>query len=620
MKKAIVLIGMIVIIGCGDEKGKQEILGEARLSLLSDCEEMEAMLRDVYEKYSHYWGGNVLLSDYGTGDEMVGGKPEGEREYSTTNIQEKGVDEADFVKTDGEFIYLLSSDRFVIVKAYPVEEFSTSVTLPVEGWPLEMFINGDRALIFSSTYFQNGFPEGFTSDEIFPHYSPITKITVLDITSRQSPEVEYELYIDGFYITSRMVKDTVYMIGSYFLEIWDKDDIKTERILPRYYLKGKEKKVGNLCECNEFYRPPEAYDLSTLYVLSINLSKPLTTPSATAVVGSWGEVYASKNSIYIASPKNYFYFAGPVLETLSPVSTSDEETFIHKFDIGSNPEKAIYKASGKVRGRVLNQFSMDEEGEYFRIATTEGWGDEAANYLFVMEEEANSLKQIGSIEGIAPGENIYSARFIGDKGFIVTFRRVDPLFTVDLREPQNPRIVGELEVPGFSTYIHPMDDNHLITLGVDMETGWNLQLQMFDVSELDAPKLMFKEVIEGWSEAEWNHKAFTYYPPKNLLVVPVLRYDWNGNGFSGFLSYKVTIKDGFSKLGEIDHTPTEKVCVKYYDEEYCYYPYNNPRRSIVIEDYLYTISELFLKVNEIGSAQSIKTIDLPSYYPYYILY
>ena len=250
-------------------------------------------------------------------------------------------------------------------------------------------------------------------------------------------------------------------------------------------------------------------------------------------------------------------------------------------------------ASGTVPGRILNQFSLDEEDGFLRIATTTGWGRDASNHVFVMEQEADSLEVVGSVKDIAPTETIQAVRFLGDVGFVVTFERVDPLFTLDLSNPYQPRLVGELEIPGFSSYLQPLGDNHLIGLGrnADEITGQvlGLQLSLFDVSDLANPRRtgLYQFPGEGWggySEAEHDFKAFSLFPDQGILALPVQVGNWWNWQPAGLQVFRVGIASGFEFLGEIQHT-------------------QEIRRSFRIGDYLYSYSANEIQVHVLDKPQ-----------------
>jgi uncharacterized secreted protein with C-terminal beta-propeller domain len=273
---------------------------------------------------------------------------------------------------------------------------------------------------------------------------------------------------------------------------------------------------------------------------------------------------------------------------------------------------------------------MDEEGGFFRIATTSGhWEREQntwTNAVFVLAAQGGRLRSVGELNGLATGERIYSARFEGDRGYLVTFRKVDPLFVLDLSVPTRPRIAGELKIPGFSSYIHPLDRDHLLTIGRDaVDTGGGfslfqeLTLQVFDVSDPAAPRLMHKKVFgkrASSSEALYDHKAFNFFASRGLLAIPFLDYSPRpGSGFQSTLEvFRVTLQDGIELAGSIDHADLARVAV------YRGYPWRwtpEVRRSVMMEDFVYSISTGGLKVNPVQDLLStLVTVPFPDPLPW----
>jgi uncharacterized secreted protein with C-terminal beta-propeller domain len=328
-----------------------------------------------------------------------------------------------------------------------------------------------------------------------------------------------------------------------------------------------------------------------------------------------GQVYASTDSIYVTAP--YYSWTNQ--------GYADYGTQIHKFSIATDSGKPAYIASGKVDGTILNQFSMSEWKGDLRVATTDwNWNgaSEQHNNLFVMRAKGKKLSVIGSIKGIAKNEQIYAGRMFGDKGYLVTFRQTDPLFTLDLSDPTNPRVAGELKVNGFSSYIHPMGDDLLLTIGQDATdegrvTG--MHLQVFDVSNPAKPTRKFHEKVAtestySWSAAQHDHHAFTYDPVTGTLAIPVQEYQSNAY-YSGLFVYDVDKKDGFELLGKVDHGELadpfiqkqcddaraakngsdQYVCGKDYMKQMRgQYPID---RSIVVDKYLMTLSPVGLEIH-----------------------
>ena len=284
-----------------------------------------------------------------------------------------------------------------------------------------------------------------------------------------------------------------------------------------------------------------------------------------------------------------------------------ERTIIHKIAIDNG--NIEYKTQGYAPGTALNQFSMDEYNGYFRIATTTSTA-ESKNHLYVLD---SNLNIVGKVEDLAAGERIYSARFIGDKAYMVTFRQIDPLFVIDLEDPYNPGVLGYLKVPGVSDYLHPYDENHIIGVGRDAtEEGrmLGMKLSLFDVSDVANPTEVSKYIIgeRGTSsEALYDHKAFLFSKEKNLLVLPVsLVEDGKYNAFQGAYVFSLDLENGFVLRGTVSHSNATG------EEEGYYYDYlAQVRRSLYIDDVLYTISRSMIKMNSLEDISEINKLDLP---------
>ena len=302
----------------------------------------------------------------------------------------------------------------------------------------------------------------------------------------------------------------------------------------------KTVEFGNLASCEKHYLPSVEAGMNLVSVLSVDMGAPAEPGTTATVIGEGGQIYASANAIYIASNLWNGWLGGV------PGAMEDfEVTAIHKFDITTDGSEAVYAGTGKIAGSVLNQFSMSEFEGHLRIAhTRRDWDTgESENRVSVLADNGEGqLETVGALEGLAPGEDIYSARFMGDKGYVVTFETVDPLFTIDLSEPTNPTLVGELKIPGFSTYIHPMGDDHLLTIGqhtVENEWGgfWveGIQLTIFDVSDFANPKQAHKIVLDNaaWSSAVYDSKAFTFHSDTGLLAIPLSAWGDLGMDFPG---------------------------------------------------------------------------------------
>lgn len=539
--------------------------------------------------------------------------------FSSTNVQEFGVDESDVVKTDGEYLYMLVGSELRIIKAYPADAMAQVASVPLDGsnWSnSQLFLNGDRviaitqpSIIFfndvdvidksvdSATDEDERAPATFTVlspveliDEFGLYYDhQKTAVTLIDIADPTAPTVQAEWELDGYYVDSRMIDGVLHLVLKQSpripveLEVDDVDVTNIAKYIPSFSVSFEDGSddTGMLIAWDDFYRPadPDGYNITTVVTLDTN--DRTSVFSSVAIMADPGAIYASTSALYLTDP-NFDYF-GDYRETLD----------IHKFSLSKDGVQ--YQASGSVEGRLLNQFSLSEHEGYLRVATTTGqpWAWDAQiskNHIFVLGQSGEALEVVGAVEDIAPGEQIYAARFLGERGFLVTFRRVDPLFTIDLSNPTDPRVAGELKVPGFSEYIHPLGENHLLTLGrAATEEGMTLglQLSIFDVSNFSDPQLVVTKEIGGrgtYSEAEHNHKAFVYYAQENLLAIPV---DLYGDGweheFSGLQIYDISPESGITLRGQISTNP---------QPELDYPAYWGWSRGMFVEDVVYAVTEI----------------------------
>ena len=339
--------------------------------------------------------------------------------------------------------------------------------------------------------------------------------------------------------------------------------------------------TSTLLTAGHTYLPVTPTDNNLLSVVSFNVDDDTAGPDAsTTVAGVSGSVYASASNLYVSATHwgNWW----------DPADTGST-TNIYQFDLQDADVQLT--AMGAIPGVTLNQFSLDESDDgLLRVATTSGFGDTATSGIYTLAASAGNLQTIGSVTGLAPGERIYSVRFIGDRGYVSTFRQVDPLFVIDLANPAKPRVVGQLKVPGFSSYLHPLDATHLLGIGRDVDpatgTVLGLQLSIFDVSDPANPKRSATYTFAGdgwqsWSAALWDHHALSWFAKQGILALPVQQGDW-WQGSNGLIVFKVdpSSTDGFQNLGEIKH--------------------DDPvQRSIRIGDFLYSVSAGEVKVHRL---------------------
>jgi hypothetical protein len=575
-------------------------------------------------------------------------------DHSKTNNQVAGVEEADMVKTDGTYLYLVAGKTLRVIRAWPPEKTEQLAEVAVEGTPGRLFVVGDRALVYSSLGSSSQKPctYGYACDFIGDGHP--TKITVLDLGDRRSPKVVRELTLSGSLISARRIGAAVHTVISAPGITFSDLEYHPERVrlcnemsqlsillafealrqknvskiletdlggwLPTVFdtaVQGGKKNL--LAQCGGFFRSSQESGGQFTTVLSLDMtgSSPAT---ASTIVSRPGAVYGSRSALYISVPhqrtqSRWWY---------PSMSGQDEASTVHKFALESDPPRSRYLASGVVKGRVLNQFAMDERDGYLRIATTSGRvpSPNVHSTLTVLEQQGPALVQAGIVDKLAPREDIRSVRFAGDRGFIVTFKKTDPLFVIDLADPQHPEVLAELKIPGFSTYMHMMDDGHLLTIGYDADDqgsfAWftGVMLQIFDVSTPTKPRLEHREVIGtrgSSSEALNNHLAFNYYAKRGLLALPITVCEGGSGGgsygtqmtFSGLMVYDVAAGSGFKLRGKVDHKPSDAIsCGNWWTNAA-----SQVKRSIFMEDYVFSISEERVKVNRLDDlAEDISSL------------
>ena len=639
-----------------------------------------------------------------------------EGEFSETNNQESGVDEADFLKTDGFHIYMLNGQLLLIMGVPEFGNLTMESNLTIEGNPTQMMIEGDRLVISSSIYYWN-LPadsdlRNLMSKEVtmtdnkddstytYTKVQNLVKYTVVDITNRSSPVIEKEMYIEGNYHTARMVDGTVRSVThlwTYFHEIrtwvdlpddyWSEDDLDirmeiwndsvnqtilqneqaiSELTLDDFVPHIYEMREGEIFthpltyeKCTEFSASSDSAGRGFTTIMTIRMLDDEASLEVDHITSSWAHVYSSKDTLVLAEPANDMWW-------FWRNSDWEDATNIHSFDI-SDSNHTHYVASGRVEGTVNDQFSISEHNGDIRVASTSDnwgmwwrtaelddngdpvWGGPTNQVTVLSDDGEGQLVQIGFIGEIAEGETIWSARFVGDRGYLVTFMNIDPLWVLDLSDPSNPEILGELEVPGVSTYIHPVGDNHLLTIGIapgenGLGLDWSMtQVSLFDVSNTSNPTLSDSMMLTpgyadetcdeimscGWSwsysEATYEHKAFTFWAPESLLAVPLSThryvydeveiegrvYSHYGYEYVSMLKMiNVDIENGsLSDHGQVEHS-------EFYNEEGLSSWWSGStsiRRSIFMGDYVYAFSTGGVTVHRTDNLQLTVELELPGY-------
>lgn len=577
-------------------------------------------------------------------------------DYSETNIQVAGVDEADIVKTDGKYIYTVSKNILTISEAYPPEnaKLLSKIELSSGSNPNEIFIDGNNLLVFGArSYFAKSLDEMEILKGVEPYtvnlWSNLTFVEIYNISDRQNPAPKRKLEFAGSYLSSRKIDNYVYFVLNSYPDyrILEKDKISDDEIkniIPVFRdLKekeiNKEKEFEPLVDCSEISYIEPIADARYISVIGLAIDDYTKEPTKEVILGSSQNIYASLENLYIVNAQ-YQYSRGLLEEIIGTVGDSREKTEIYKFSL--NKDKIQYLTKGEVPGTILNQFSMDEYDSYFRIATTKHsfiGRSQPSNNVYILDKD---LKITGSVEDIAPGETIYSARFMGKKGYLVTFKKIDPFFTLDLSNPKDPKIIGKLKIPGYSDYLHPYDENHIIGIGkntIEAEEIWGddfewhqgIKMAIFDVTDFENPREMHKVVIgDRGSDSPIlrDYKAFLFDKDKNLLVIPILlaeipedmkqdpkraRNLYGEYTFQGSFVYDISLDKGFVFKGRITHYNSDEI----FKKSGYYFSGGNlsVKRNLYIDDYLYSISDGKILINSLNDLSEKGKIEFLSKIP-----
>jgi inhibitor of cysteine peptidase len=520
--------------------------------------------------------------------------------YSTTNIQVAGVDEADTVKNDGKYIYTVSTEYdyptmwnvIYIVKADPQDpKVIAKITFDNNTYPAGIFLSEDssRLAVLASQYQVIAYDA--TRSEvamIYPYQSEVnTFIYVYDISDKAYPVLARNFTISGSYFNSRMIGNYVYAVVSQPAYVLN--DVVT---LPRVY---QETKVSDVAPSSVYYADtiPSYFTFTTFIGLNI-LDDAQEPTNMTIMMGGTSAMYVSMNNIYVTYP-----------------TWSEQGQYTSIYRVRVNGSALAFEAKGSVAGYVLNQYSMDEHNGYFRVATT--W---QKNNVYVLNM---NLSLVGKLENLAEGESIYSVRFMGNKGYVVTFRQTDPFFVIDLNNPTDPKVAGELKIPGYSSYLHPYDENHVIGLGKENNT---VKLSLFDVTNVNAPTETAKYIVNGDpadSQALQDPKAFLFDKQKELLVIPmsITQYSYiniteeerargevslQQSFWQGAYVFNLNLNNGFVLRGNVTHIED--------NSEQKPPPYYQINRALYIGNTLYTVSNERVQLNSLENLALIAEVDL----------
>jgi Beta propeller domain len=537
------------------------------------------------------------------GEAEPGAAPVTQREgSSTTNVQEQGVDEPDAVKSRGSLVFAIAGNQLHAIDASGAAPKLLG-SLPVEGFGHELLLFGDRLLVFSRTF--GAEPEPLPGPRPAQAVgSPIygndtTLLTEVDGGDPAAMRIVRTEKVPGSFVSARLTGRTARVVvsapspGIYEPSLRG----RVAGWMPRRVLTDAasgRSSSRRLAPCRRVRRPVAFSGLDLLTVLTVDMSKGLPAVDSDAIESGGEIVYASPRGLYVATQR----------WTDQPNSSSEEPprtfTAIHHFD-ASEPGRTSYRASGRVPGYLLNQFSMSEHEGALRVASTETptwWGanqaDEGQSFVTTLDRSGPALLQLGQVGGLGKGERIFAVRFIEDAGFVVTFRQIDPLYALDLADPRSPRVLGELKILGYSAYLHPLRNNRLLGVGQDAtEEGQRqgTQLSLFDISDLRSPRRIHQRPLGfgSSSEAEYDHHAFLYWRPARLAVLPVQSQD-----LVGAAGFTVSSAAGINEVGRASH------------------PQAPVRRALVVGGRLYTLSDEGLEQDSLTSLAEEAWLPLPA--------
>ena len=520
-------------------------------------------------------------------------------DFSKTNVQVEGVDEADVVKTDGEYIYYAKDNQVIVIRAYPAEESGVISRIKMDYPVSNIYVKGNKLVVFSAEkYIYYDYTLEKPENE-----GPQTTLSIFDVSDKFDPKKVREFGMEGTYFNSRLIDNYLYYIITNPAYVHDEE----------VFLPGiRENNTWRKVEVEQIWYPNNTRGWLQYYtVASIDVEDTdAQLHSEIFLLDSGSTIYASPTNIYLTS------------------QGWQCNTTITK--IGVDNGDITFKANGTIPGYILNQFSMDEYNGYFRVATTDHDRKTglSGNNLYILNSD---LTIVGSLEDLAPGEDIYSARFMGNRCYLVTFKKIDPLFTIDLSDHEAPKVLGKLKIPGYSDYLHPYDENTLIGIGketVESEEGdfaWyqGVKISLFDVSDVNNPKELSKiEIGDRGTEspALYDHHAFLFSKSRNLLVIPILEAKINEDVFAGSapdnfygeFSYQGAYvfdisRDGVELRGIVTHLDDNVDLIKsgfWFHSEY------QIERSLFIEENLYTLSQGMIKINNLNTLSELSAIDL----------
>ena len=504
---------------------------------------------------------------------------------SETNNQVEGIEEGDIAVTDGQYIYSLRDDTVFITDTAKMK-VASKIELK-DKYPSKLLIHDNKLIVLYDQYM------GPTTEDHRYAGTVMTRIAIYDVANHEKPTLIREVGQEGYQVGVREYDDILYVVTNAMPNYWLMREGEEVELRPQLF-DSKDEALTHVA-IDKISIFPGSNEANYTIISAIDLNEYETAEmKVETYLGAGSGIYMSTEAIYMTAPVYMPLAASTDLAMNSAMLVMNNNTELYKFAVdGTNIEMT---ARTTIEGSVLNQFSMDEYEGYLRVATTTGnaWGSEgdSNNNLMIYDE---NLNEVGKLTDLARGERIYSARFMGEKAYIVTFRETDPLFVIDVADPKNPTVLGELKIPGFSNYLHPLDDTHLIGIGYDTKVEidsyskqpivytMGMKISLFDVTDVDNPIEVDNEIIGGrgtYSDVQHDHKALYRDQANGHYGFPISIYDEEKYVGSGALVYHITPK-GIELAGDF----VKKAQGEQYEEWE-----TMVRRLLYIDNTLYTIA------------------------------
>ncbi|WP_144510238.1 beta-propeller domain-containing protein [Bacillus sp. FJAT-22090] len=621
----ITVIGLVLTVGLASAFyfTKSEVSAEKRvdqeLRMVKSKEELEAYFKKVMklQKNNRQWeetAESVTTMDSKSSSGVQGG------DYSTTNNQVEGVDEADIVKTNGTHIFTISENKIVVVdvKAPSKMKEVAKIQLTEGFYPAQLLLKDQTLMIIGQKNAIRPLEAEDTQvimDRMIAPMDSMTTVYFYDVSNPAKPKLLREIATEGYMNGARLTNNILYYVTTVYPKFWIMEESENVELRP-YTYDSKLDDVAKPMNYNNISILPSSMEGNYSIISAIDITNPVKNEVTTkGYLGGSEQLYMSKDNLYLTS-------------TIYKQSNSNAKKMIWNpglmdtqvFKFALNKTSVSFVASSQLTGTILNQFSMDEHDGYFRAVTTKGnsWdeNDVSENNLFILDK---GMKTVGSLTGLAKDERIYSAKFMGERAYMVTFKETDPLFVIDVATPSAPKVLGELKIPGFSNYLHPIDENHLIGFGYEtrVETGSGgkepliltegMKISLFDVSELAKPKELDTEVIGDrgtYSPIQYDHHALFEHRTKKLYGFPISIYE-DGKEYAEFkqdgaLVYEITPEKGIILKGNLLNP--ENPDQQYEDWE------SSIQRMIYVKDSLFTIAMKEIKSYNINSFKQMSKI------------